>query len=93
MKVYASIFDHSYSSEYPGDRVEYQSMSAAKSWFSDFINDRIYRWNGYDFDFPCGGSEDAVMDLYGDQHADYPVKRLVVGPKRHGDYTVSEQNT
>ena len=89
MKVYTSVQDHSYSSEFPGERTEFPSVKAARAWFSDYINDRIYRWNGYESDFPCGGSEGAVMFVYLSQHSDEWLTHFTVGPKRYGDYTIS----
>ena len=96
MRVYTSTFDHSYSSEYPGERTEYRSLADAKRWFKDFLNDRVYRWNGYDTDFPCGASDDglvAVMDVYLDQHSDHAYVRLSRGRKYAGEWSVLEDRT
>lgn len=92
MQVYTSVTDHSYSTEYPGDRTTYGSIAAAKQWFRDYINDRIYRWNGYPADFPCGGSTEAVMNVYTDQYTDIPVAQFRVGGLRDGEYTVRVSN-
>ncbi|MFI8976874.1 hypothetical protein ACIGO9_28605 [Nocardia asteroides] len=61
----------------PDDWFEFATVTEAKRWFGDYINDRAYQCNGYETDFPCGGSAEAVMDLYRARWDEEPMRRFV----------------